>query len=141
MNTKYKAVSTLHTTVILRVSTSSRSDATTLLNYQRFDTVEQARATMKTEKERIAAAMKSIYSSRPAEGDILTIGDSIVDVRDIVAVNFIVNTVHELVEETDDAPEEPRNDTDAAVGGIKLNGAQCVPDEEDDDRMDDDSSC
>ncbi len=138
MNIKYKAVPTLHTTVILRMRTS-RDESTTLRSRQGFDTMEQAHATMKAEKERIAAAMKSIYSSHPAECDILTVGDSIVNVRDIIAVDFAVNTVDEPVDDTGDAPKEPRKDADAADGGIKLNGAQCVPDE-DDDRMDDDSS-
>lgn len=141
MSIKYKAVPTLHTTVILRVRTNRLGECTTLTSRQGFDTMEQAKATMAAEKERIATAMKSVYNSRPAECDILIIGDSIVDVRDIIAANFAVNTVHKPVEEADDTPEEPMNDTDAADGGIKLNGAQCVPDEDDDDRMDDSSSC
>lgn len=141
MSIKYKTVPTLRITVILRVRTNRLGECTTLTSRQRFDTMEQANATMKAEKERIATAMKSVYSSHPAECDILTIGDSIVNVRDIIAADFAVNPVHEPVEDDDDTPEEPMNDTDAADGGIKLNGAQCVPDEDDDDRMDNSFNC
>lgn len=46
--------------------------------------------TCAAERERIAAAMKDVYSKTPGPNDIMVIGDIIVDARDIIAAELNV---------------------------------------------------
>ena len=55
---------------------------------RQFDTEEEARRIQRVDREYVTLAIKSVYNKAPSDDDIILIGDTVVNARNIVAVNF-----------------------------------------------------
>ena len=72
--------------IILNLCDSA--DHVSLRNTRRFNTEEEATRVQMADRELVAKAMRSIYSKPPEEDEVILIGDTVVNARNIVAVNF-----------------------------------------------------
>ena len=99
----------------------------TLFSKQYFSSHSVAEATKCSEHKKVIEAIKACYGVPASSDDIITIGNIIVNRRDIAAVNFTVSHGH-IVE---DKPEEP--DHDQSCDEAEDHDAADVPESTDED--------
>lgn len=119
-----KATWVLVRNIILEVGCEKK--VVNLLNKQNFPTRHEAETMRCTEQTRILKEIKACYGVAPSSDDVITIGDTIVNRRDIAAVNYKVRFGRDAVD------GDPGDTTTATTGCTEIPGARCVTDDEDD---------